>query len=183
MRANGVHIGFDSVFMSRLLKPKAMRMRALLWGAFHQTNNHTPPAAGQVSAVRDQAVPDTFYAAIGYRVVHDRVVRVDILDRVSLGLMRLSRNGPFELPRAFTAMLGMGKDQAEPVLKVLGYGKSLENGHYVRIHRQRGAKAAANQRKQKHQNQTAKRKARQKNSRGGDPNSPFARLADLRLPT
>lgn len=174
LRANGIHIGFESVFMSRLLKPKAMRMRALLWGAFHQTENYAPPAPGQVSAMRDQAVPDAFYAAMGYRVVHDRVVRIDILDRVSLGLMRLSRNGPFELPRAFTAMLGMGKDQAEPVLNALGYKKSPENGQYVRDNRHRGAKQ---------RNHNMKRKTKQRASSGLDPNSPFARLARLRLPT
>jgi ATP-dependent RNA helicase SUPV3L1/SUV3 len=178
LRANGVRIGVETVFIPALLKPKALRMRALLWSAANQISGCTLPAPGLVSAMRDQKTPDEFYAAIGYRVVTDRIVRIDIVDRVVLSLIRLSRKGPFNLPRDLSAMLGMGNDQAALVVAALGYEKSGDDGLFVRARRRGGPRPSG---KQVRRNSGRKKIIRQ--SKGSDPNSPFARLADLRLPS
>ena len=176
--ANGVRIGVETIFMPALLKPKALRMRALLWNASHQVSGCTPPAPGLVSAIRDQKAPDEFYAAIGYRVISDRVVRIDIVDRVALSLMQLSRKGPFELPREVAAMLGMGNDQAVLVAAALGYERSGDEGLFERVRRRHGPRHEGKQTRQH-----LGRKNKGRSSGTGDPNSPFARLADLRLPS
>ena len=178
LRANRVHMGVESVFIPALLKPKAVRMRALLWNAFHQVTDCTPPAPGRVSAVRDQAVPAEFFAAIGYRVIGERAVRIDIVDRVALSLIRLSRKGPFDLPRDLAATLGMGNDQVELVVAALGYERSADGGRLVRARRHYGAGPSG---KPKRRKVGSKKSAREISRR--DAESPFARLADLRLPS
>ena len=177
LRAYGVRIGVESVFIPALLKTKALRLRALLWTAFNQVTGCTPPAPGLVSANRDQKAPDEFYAAIGYRVIADRVVRIDIIDRVALSLIRLSRKGPFDLPRELVAMLGMGNDRAVLVVAALGYERSGDDGLYVRV-RRRGPRRPG-----KRVKRNSKQKDIVRTSKSTDPDSPFARLADLRLPS
>jgi hypothetical protein len=100
-------------------------------------------------------------------------VRIDIVDRVALSLMQLSRKGPFELPREVAAMLGMGNDQAVLVAAALGYERSGDDGLFVRVRRRHGPGHAG---KQTRKNVGQKNKDR--SSRTGDPNSPFARFAD-----
>ena len=178
LRANGVRIGVESVFIPALLKPKAQRMRALLWTVSNRITGCTLPAPGLVSAIRDQNTPDEFYAAIGYRVVTDRIVRIDIVDRVALSLIRLARKGPFNLPRDLAAMLGMGNDRAALVVAALGYERSGDDGLFARVRRRHGPKPSG---EQKRRNSGQKNKIRR--SKSSDPNSPFARLADLRLPS
>ena len=178
LRVNGVRIGVETVFIPALLKPKALRMRALLWAASNRVTGWTLPAPGLVSAIRDQDTPDEFYAAIGYRVVTDRIVRIDIVDRVALSLIRLSRKGPFNLPRDIAAMLGMGNDQTALVIAALGYERSGDDGLFVRVRHRHGPGSSGKQ---------LRRNSGQKNivskSKRRDPDSPFARLADLRLPS
>jgi ATP-dependent RNA helicase SUPV3L1/SUV3 len=178
LRANGVRIGAESVFIPALLKPKVLQLRALLWTAFNQVAGWTLPAPGLVSAIRDQNMPDEFYAAIGYRVMADRVVRIDMIDRVSLSLIRLSRKGPFDLPRELVAMLGMGNQQAAEVVAALGYEKSGDHGLFVRVRRRHGPRRQSKKVKGK-----SGRKSIVQKSKNTDPNSPFARLANLRLPS
>ena len=178
LRANGIRIGVDSVFIPALLKPKALRMRALLWNASNQVSGCVPPAPGLVSAIRNQKTPAEFYEAIGFKIVSDRAVRIDIVDRVAIGLIKLSRKGAFNLPPNLVAMLGVGKDQAVLVAAALGYEKSGDEGLFVRARRRHGPRPSPNQ---------ARRNKKQKNAVGKskdiDPNSPFAQLADLRLPS
>jgi ATP-dependent RNA helicase SUPV3L1/SUV3 len=175
LRANGVRIGVETVFIPALLKPKALRLRALLWNAFNQISDCMPPAPGRVSATRDQKTPDEFYAAIGYRVVGDHVVRIDIVDRAALSLIRLFRKGPFDLPRDFAAMLGMGNDQAEMVAAALGFERSGDDDLFVRVHRRHGAGPEG-----KRGSQNSVSKNINSGSKNRVPVSPFARLADLR---
>ena len=178
LRALGVRLGIETVFISALLKPKAMRMRALLWPAFHRIDGCTPPAPGLVTAIREKSAPDGFYAAIGYREIGDRVVRIDMIDRVGLRLMRLARKGPFALPADLCTLLGVAVDQAAEVVAALGYEPSADDGLFVR---------AAYRNRKKSNGKQGQRKPRQKGKapRPGHaaPDSPFARLADLRLPS
>jgi ATP-dependent RNA helicase SUPV3L1/SUV3 len=178
LRANGIRLGVVSVFLPALLKPKALRMRALLWNAANQVSGNEPPAPGRVSAIRAEETPEEFYAAIGYKVLGDRIVRIDMVDRVALGLLQLSRKGPFQLPRDLIATLGMGGDQAILVAAALGYEKSGDEGLFVRMRRRPGTGPVRQKKKQ-----PWKKKAVVRKSKSVDPNSPFAQLADLRLPS
>jgi ATP-dependent RNA helicase SUPV3L1/SUV3 len=178
LRAHGVRIGIDAVFIPALLKPKASRMRALLWSAANQISGYSPPAPGRVSAARDPEIPEAFYTAIGFRVISDHVVRIDIVDRVALSLMRLAKKGPFAFPREIGAMLGMSNDHAVLVAAALGYEKSGEDGLFVRVRRHSGARKSQPQSQQRRKKKNVVRRTPKI-----DPDSPFAQLADLRLTT
>jgi hypothetical protein len=75
-------------------------------------------------------------------------------------------------------MLGMGNAQAELVAAALGYERSGDNGLFMRVRRRHGPRPSGKQAQQYwgQKNLIGKSKSR-------DPNSPFARLADLRLPS
>jgi ATP-dependent RNA helicase SUPV3L1/SUV3 len=118
----GVRFGVESVFLKPLLKPAAMRFRALLYGVRHGLRPYpvlANPAAA--SLARDPQVPAGLYAAAGLRVLGDRVVRPDALERFALGLRELARQGPFVPTPALAQPLGCKVGAIGGVIAALGY--------------------------------------------------------------
>jgi ATP-dependent RNA helicase SUPV3L1/SUV3 len=176
LRARGVRVGLESVFVPALLKPRAIRLRALLWTASRRNPPATLPSPGFVTTPVDPATPDGFYEAIGYRVLGERAVRVDILDRIAQRLMRLARHGPFELPPDLASIMGLSVDQTQGVVAGLGYRQSPTGATFERAASRRQTPEGATSRRPGRGNRRGR-------GRRGVSDSPFARLAELRLPS
>ena len=117
-----IRLGMESVFVPTLLKPGAQRLRALLWAAA----NDTPPPATpgeRVTVAPQPDVPTPFYAAIGYRLLGPRAVRVDMLERFAAGLRKLARDDRhgFAVPPVLASLLGLGSEELAGVMEALGY--------------------------------------------------------------
>ena len=176
LRSHGVRLGVEAVFLPALLKPKAVRLRALLWAAARHTGPYGAPAPGLVTAPRDPEAPDAFYDAIGFQVMGDRVIRIDMLDRVALRLIRLAKAGRFEPPADLGSLMGLGAEQTEAVIRGLGYRRTADGAAFERRPGGRRAEEGA-----RRPGRGAARPDGAARKAAGD--SPFARLAELRLPS
>ena len=78
----GLRFGTENIYLSDMLKPRAIAMRARLWAA-HAGNGYPPPPEGRVSVDRDPTIPVEFDRAIGYARVGGKAVRIDMLERVA----------------------------------------------------------------------------------------------------
>lgn len=90
LRALGVRFGAFHLFVPVLLKPAATELRLLLWALQQQKEGkldvahlHQPPGQGLTSAVFDRSTPRGFYGVCGYRICGNRVVRIDMLERLA----------------------------------------------------------------------------------------------------
>ncbi|MBM3520321.1 MAG: hypothetical protein FJX63_06080, partial [Alphaproteobacteria bacterium] len=90
LRAHGVRFGAFHLFVPALLKPAATELRLLLWGLqlaregrFELANLPLPPGQGLTSAIFDRSTPRGFYGVCGYRICGNRVVRIDMLERLA----------------------------------------------------------------------------------------------------
>lgn len=120
LRAQGVRFGAFHIFTPLLLKPAATELRLLLWalqqkkaGALDLANLPLPPGQGLTSAVFDRSTPRGFYGVCGYRICGNRVVRIDMLER----LADLVRERVFWRPRF--------PDEARPAGSVEGGGFTI----------------------------------------------------------
>ncbi len=144
LRRYGVRFGAYNIFIPSLLKPAASELILLLW-ALRDGEKHgiiaadlpMPPRAGLTSVVRDKALPDAFYRAAGYHPCGNRVVRLDILERLGdlirpLLYWRKSEatpvrpeasvpGGGFRVTPDMLSILGCGHEEMTDVLKALGY--------------------------------------------------------------
>jgi ATP-dependent RNA helicase SUPV3L1/SUV3 len=200
LRAAGVRLGLLSVFLPAVIKPRAAHLKGLLWSVHRGSAPIAPPAPGRVSVAAAAGVPRGFYEAVGYRIVAGRAIRADLLDRFAIQLMRLARKGPFAPSPDLLSLLGMSGEQIAPVIAALGYRRTSDGEGFEAIprgHRPRRAKARAGKKgtekgAEKGKGQ-AKAKAKAKPARGNgrkshskphsavDPDSPFAKLKELRL--
>jgi ATP-dependent RNA helicase SUPV3L1/SUV3 len=102
LRALGTRFGAFHVFVPTMLKPAATELRLLLWalqlqkdGKLDLANLPPPPGQGLTSALFDRSTPRGFYGICGYRICGNRVVRIDMLER----LADLIRDRVFWRPR------------------------------------------------------------------------------------
>ena len=172
LRALGIHVGRESIYMPAMLKPAAIAMRRLLWGAHHGTLPELPPP-GRVSIRAGATVLRGYYEAIGYRQLGVLAVRVDIVERLAARLWSLSQAGSFAAGADVLNLLGCSAADISSVLAALGYepvrtsvGEGAVAVRYVRIQRKSRKKTAD------------QRAGRPRPVRRVNPDSPFAKLGE-----
>lgn len=142
MRRLGIRFGFYHIFVPMLLKPAPAGLLTLLW-ALQNDGKEKPGygevvnslASGRTSVATDSSFERDFYRLAGYRLLGQRAVRVDILERLA-DLIRPAlswkpgqgsrpdgaydgRN--FVVTPAMMSILGATAEDMEQILKSLGY--------------------------------------------------------------
>ncbi|WP_083875674.1 helicase-related protein [Caenispirillum salinarum] len=177
----GIRFGVETVFLPALLKAAPQRLRARLWAA---RSGAVVPALpeGRTSLPVDAEAPSGFYEAVGFHVLGDKAVRVDMLERFAAELRRLAREKVSVLPPDLLTLLGATVDEAPAVLGALGYeAEAGEEGiTFKQVPRRRPERNAKGPRRG-----TAAAKAKGKGKRPPGQgrkdleDSPFAVLRDL----
>jgi len=147
LRQMGVRFGAYHIFIPALLKPAPAQAITLLWALKNDAREEPgygdvvqALAAGRTSVVVDPAFNNEFYRLAGYRVLAQRAVRVDMLERLA-DLIRpaLSWKPESGEPRpdgaydgrhfiitpAMLSIMGATMQDMEEVLKRLGYRSQL----------------------------------------------------------
>lgn len=121
LRSCGIRIGAETLFVPSLVKPKAVKWRAMLWKLFNDRETAAPPGPGLVTVPAGDDLPEDFLEACGYAKLGGRAVRIDVLDRIAIDLQRQSRAGKMDIGAAQLNLLGLSMEAARPVFEGLGY--------------------------------------------------------------
>ena len=129
----GLRFGSASVYFEPLLRPEALRLRALLWAVRHGRKAPALPGArgGAKPFAVDPALPPSFYAAIGFPVLDGVALRPDRLERLAAAARRLSRHGSFAPDPALAGLVGADPSVLRRLLIALGYRAVIEAGAEV----------------------------------------------------
>jgi ATP-dependent RNA helicase SUPV3L1/SUV3 len=163
----GVRFGTESIYFEPLLRADAMRFRALLWAVQHGLPVPALPPARRRAKVIEVApsLPNSFYEAIGLRVVEGFALRPDRLERLAAAARRLARHGPFAARPELAVIAGVEPAALRRLLRALGYRVVIDRGEETFVPRPR----------------------RRREATGGDrrretaDSHPFARLRELKL--
>jgi len=152
LRKLGVRFGAYHIYMPLLLKPAPRSLAALLWALHHggleqvKGLDEVPhlAASGRTSFAAVSEIPKGFYRAAGFRVCGERVVRVDILERLA-DLIRpaiayrpgVTAGEPpagaadgegFVVTVAMTSLTGCSGEAFASILKSLNYAPTQRSG-------------------------------------------------------
>ena len=120
----GLRFGVEFVYIPELLKPAAVKLRALLWGLL---NNSFPknalPEPGRVAFEPVTIATDHWYNIIGYSRLGDRVMRIDMVERLCAIIRISARNGSFNISDEMLSIAGASREQMLSILFDLGYIK------------------------------------------------------------
>ena len=205
----GLRFGVETVYMPESLKPAQIELRSLLFslanGAFYEG---APPPAGRVAIDAIADVPDAYWLAVGYRRLGQRVMRVDMVERVAMLVRVAARQGQFKIAEDMLSLAGATREQMAQMLLDLSCiivgeeaAEDPEKPPLQIFERKRKARpprtdkaSAPNQRRGAKPKDDRKVQNRKPKSAGGkppsgqrrqaekqpDPNSPFAVLAALK---
>ncbi|WP_442755308.1 helicase-related protein [Methylocystis sp. JAN1] len=152
LRKLGVRFGAYHIYLPLLLKPAPRALASLLWALQHGGLDNVKgleevphlAASGRTSFSADPSIHKGFYRAAGFRVCGERVVRVDILERLA-DLIRpaivyrpgVTAGDPppgaadgegFVVTVAMTSLTGCSGEAFSSILKSLGYAATQRPG-------------------------------------------------------
>ncbi len=127
---NGVRFGVEAVYVDGLLRPEALRFRALLWAVRQGREPPALPGARRLAKAIDidPSLPQSFYDAIGFLVADGLALRVDRFERLAATARQLSRQGPFAADDRLAALAGVEPGVLRRVLMALGYRVVIDGG-------------------------------------------------------
>ncbi len=126
LSALGVRLGRASVYLPALLKPRATRLRALLWSLHEGCAPPALPKGASVAGEQNGAAPDAaFHHAVGYRRFARKgeavTIRVDALERLANEAAKLAKQGAFAATADLKRAAGCGEAGLALLLGGLGY--------------------------------------------------------------
>lgn len=181
LRALGVRLGRDMAYLPSLLKPEAIRWRAILWSlANGKTHIQALPAPGRVSVPLQPRDNREFLEACGYRPLGPLAVRIDMAERLTSKAWALTKSaeksGPFTPPPELISLVGATLEDFPAVMQAIGF---------KRIQR-KSADGAPEDRYRPMRPKDHDRRPQQRRKKSDkpappvvDPHSPFAKLKDL----
>jgi ATP-dependent RNA helicase SUPV3L1/SUV3 len=118
----GIRLGTESVYVEPFLHTESARFRALLWAVRHGRAVPETPVGRRGKAVTiDPGLPDSYYAAIGRRVIGGLALRPDRLEQFAAVLRNRTRSGELADENKLAAIAGIVVDDLPRVLRGLGY--------------------------------------------------------------
>jgi ATP-dependent RNA helicase SUPV3L1/SUV3 len=162
-----VRFGTETVYVEALLRPEALRFRALLWAVREGRGVPALPPARRLAKVidLDPALPRSFYAALGFFVADRFALRPDRAERLAAAARRLARHGRFAADQQLAAIAGIEPGGLRPLLTALGYRAVIDAGAETFVARPRRRRERADR----------------GNLRPPREGHPFAKLHELKL--
>lgn len=186
-----VRIGAESLYLGALLRPAAIRLRALLWGVQHDSAPPTLP--DEEAAVLQGAMTEdpSLCHALGYRRLRHRgqavALRADLLERLAQAAHarhgRAEKGAGFAVDSDILALAGGDERVLQAALSTLGF-RSEPHEEGLRFHRRRPDRSRSKAREQAKPAEQAMRRDRKAPAKSQPrPDSPFAVLQTLKQGT
>jgi len=131
LRSKGLRLGPLFIYCPEMNKPAPLRIRALLWGLFNDMPlpvTRVPDGVVSKRIVEEGAEPlppaqADLYKALCYPVYGQRVIRIDMLDRVVNAVYEGADKGKFQAQHTMAEWLGCSIPDLYAVLEELGHKK------------------------------------------------------------
>jgi len=126
----GIKIGRYHVYLPKMLKPKAVTLRTMLWKIYNNiSSNMSVPKFG-LNFVMNENFNEKFLLLCGYERFKDYFVRIDILEKLFINIMEKSIDRKFKISAAMMNLLGCSKENFYKLIILMNYKKSKEIDTY-----------------------------------------------------
>ncbi len=128
-RSLGIKIGRYHIFLPKMLKPKAVGLRILLW-KFHNgiSENKEIPRSGLNFLVDiDRKLNNKFLLLCGFEQFNKFYIRVDILEKLFLKIIEKTKDGKFKIDSDMINLIGCSKENFYQLMSLMNYVKDNDN--------------------------------------------------------
>ena len=126
----GIKIGRYHVFLPKMLKPKAVTLRTILWKSYNNISpNISIPKFG-LNFVINENFNEKFLLLCGFERFKNYFVRIDILEKLFINIVEKSVDRKFKISADMMNLLGCSKENFYKLIELMNYKKSKEIDTY-----------------------------------------------------
>ena len=135
LRKLGVKIGRYHVYQPKMVKPHAVTYKTILWNCFENIKENTYPTFGLNFIKNFKNKNNKFLLICGFETFGPYIVRIDMLERLFLKIIAISKNGSFELSSDMLNLLGCSKDDFNHLMIKMNYVTKNENDKNIYLYK------------------------------------------------
>ncbi len=121
LRKFGIKIGRYHIYQPRMLKPKAVSFKSILWNSFHNLSDNEYPVFGLNFLKNFKNKNKEYLLICGFETFGSYIIRIDILERLFLKIITSSKDNIFELTSDMLNLLGASKEDFKELMKQMNY--------------------------------------------------------------
>jgi ATP-dependent RNA helicase SUPV3L1/SUV3 len=126
----GIKIGRYHIFLPKMLKPKAVTLRTILWKIFNNINNEMNIPQFGLNFVENKKLNEKFLLLCGFEKFKEFYVRIDILEKLFIQIMNKTVDRKFKISSEMMNLLGCSKENFYKLMGLMNYKKSKEVDTY-----------------------------------------------------
>ena len=126
----GIKIGRYHVFLPKMLKPKAVTLRTMLWRIYNDVLPGVSMPKFGLNFVVNENFNEKFLLLCGFERFKDYFVRIDILEKLFISIMNKTVAKKFKISPEMMNLLGCTKENFYKLIDLMNYKKSKETDTY-----------------------------------------------------
>ena len=128
-RKLGIKIGRYHIFLPRMLKPKAVSLRILLWKFYNSfvESSEIPKSGLNFLTDNQNKFDKKFLLLCGFENFGNYYIRVDILEKLFLKIIDNTKNGKFKISSEMMNLLGCSKENFYKVMGLMNYKREKKD--------------------------------------------------------
>jgi len=126
----GIKIGRYHVFLPKMLKPKAVELRTMLWRTYNNVLSDLNIPKFGLNFVKNQNFNEKFLLLCGFEKFNDYFVRIDILEKLFINIIDTTVDRKFKISSEMMNLLGCTKEDFFILIKLMNYRKSKDDDTY-----------------------------------------------------
>ena len=125
LKSLGIKIGRYHIFLPKMLKPKAVNLRILLWKFYNELKsaNEVPKSGLNFLIDEKKEYNEKFLLLCGFERFKNFYIRVDILEKLFLKIIENTKNGKFKINSDMMNLLGASKENFFQLINIMNYKK------------------------------------------------------------
>ena len=127
----GIKIGRYHVYLPKMLKPKAVEFRVNLWKIFHNLSDRNEIPKSGLNFLINENYDKNFLLLCGFEKFREFFVRIDILEKLFLKIIDITKNKKFKVNAEMMNLLGCSKENFYKLMTYMDYKKDKTADTYV----------------------------------------------------
>ncbi len=127
----GIKIGRYHIYLPKMLKPKAVEFRVNLWKIFHNLSDRNEIPKSGLNFLISENYDKNFLLLCGFEKFREFFVRIDILEKLFLKIIDITKNKKFKVNAEMMNLLGCSKENFYKLMTYMDYKKDKTADTYV----------------------------------------------------
>ena len=126
----GIKIGRYHVFLPKMLKPKAVMLRTMLWKIYNDVSTTINIPKFGLNFIVNENFNEKFLLLCGFEKFKDYFIRIDILEKLFINIIEKSTDRKFKISSEMMNLLGCSKEDFYKLIDLMNYKKSNDTDTY-----------------------------------------------------